>query len=513
MKFRSIAWCGGAILSATVSAASAQCVGSTIDMLQRPPGGLAFAVNGRTAAVASTGTDPEPPRIELFRAPSATSIEFQYESFIQPPHWEPFWRIRHLSVSGGTVTHQLASFSSGGGLNLLEVHERSTGGWASTSIQLPSYNSLSLGSLTDVDDDRVVALSGGNILSPLALYVVEKRNTGGVGVWTLIDTVPIVGIRTPYFDYPADVSLDGNVAAVVSGDWGGETHRVAVCEPDASGDWRQTALLEGPSVGWRTTSIQVDAGMIWVEQAAAFPVVGRNLDVYSRSTAGVWTLQSRTDLQALFGVVSVPELRISNGRAAGTAWDQGRMFDFVLEPDSSGALRVARRIKGSSGLVAFDGDRVFARSSLRVRVAEAPPNPGPVIDEDYCVLAGRTTCDGTGASRLRVYEAASLNGPYFYSRRVAAEIRAGAPGSVAILFRSPNPVLQSAPGTGLCIDRQAAVRAAPPALLDALGRITFAIPADLSSMASGIEAADHFQAVVRSVGGGFEVTNAIAWLP
>lgn len=59
-----------------------------------------------------------------------------------------------------------------------------------------------------------MALSGGNILSPLALYVVEKRNTGGVGVWTLIDTVPIVGIRTPYFDYPTDVSLDGNVAPV-----------------------------------------------------------------------------------------------------------------------------------------------------------------------------------------------------------------------------------------------------------------------------------------------------------
>ena len=38
MKSRSIAWCGGAILSATVSAASAQCVGSTIEMHHRRMG-------------------------------------------------------------------------------------------------------------------------------------------------------------------------------------------------------------------------------------------------------------------------------------------------------------------------------------------------------------------------------------------------------------------------------------------------------------------------------------------
>lgn len=484
-----------ALFSLTIPAA-AQCSGGVIDTLELP--GTATvdrSGGGSRVLIASRNRLNVSPRIDVFEA-AAGSVDFVPVGTISSSSWASTWYVNSVSMDGDLIAFQPDKRFA---LNdELSISEKGPTGWTTSSVALPASNWFQWGQLTAASGDRVVTLTSQSFNRPTRLQVVERDPAG---VWTIVDTVE-TDIRAPWFEYPMDVVLDGDVAAL-GGVMFATTGRVAVCEPDASGAWSQTASLEAPEPGaWVVEAMALKDGVLAVVRSNYGSVLSMRhaLHVYRRNPGGSWSIIDRLALaspsvQYSRWSVALDGERLAVSQADGTT---------VFARSTAGTLVQERTVDFLGYAIGFDAGRLVGEGNGRVRTVHVPPSPGTT---SVCFLAGQETCAGTGTARLRIHDLWSS----VTSRRSSAEVTGAPPGATAIVLRSADPGNAPALGGTLCIDRRNAVPVGPPRQVDGAGTASFALASGTDPSLEGFPAADHLQAVV--FGPMTELTNSIAWLP
>ncbi|MEM1449718.1 MAG: hypothetical protein AAGI22_11430 [Planctomycetota bacterium] len=481
---------------ALVPGLAQQCEQVGLDILERPD---AVGVDRRAASTVVVGDhgNDRPPALYVFDAAPGT-LEYVPTAVLRPPAFEDSWSIREIAIDGDVIAHYLARpFSPP---RTLFVHERTAAGWSYQEVSIPGVENLRLGELVDVDDGRAVVVAPQAWWQPVDLVIVERNPAG---VWEVVD-VASTDILAPYIDYAMQVVLDGDIAAIGQFQLAG-TGRVAVCEPDASGSWSQTALIDGPTENeWAVDAIALEGEMLAVVRTrlgvpAPRPTV---LQLHERGATGAWRVVGRRTLSSTPAPYPEWAVELDLPRVAVSSNEEASVFlrtptgDLVLEHTVTGLRRINGFVDGRMA-----GMTLERRSA---QVIQVPQSPGVTA---LCPLRGLQTCAGTGTARLRIQDTDST---IPNARRASAEITGAPPGAAAFVLRSADPGASPALGGRLCIDRRSAVRAAPPQAVDASGRVTFPLFAVIGSEVQGFAFAHHLQGVVLTPVPA--LTNSLAWL-
>ena len=502
----------------TLTPAFAQCEGEVLDTLDGLSGlAVDQRVGSHRVVTAKRDDNLQPPRLDVFERP-AQGEPFAWTGSIQPPLWEAGWSIRSLVLEGDVIAHQFDPYDRWP--PVVSISERTSQGWTTSEVELPGNGFLLGGQRTAISGERIAALSGFQLNSPLRIQFIERA--AGTGDWEIVDRVVLQGVIVPWIDYPLYLDMDGDVAVVCS-DNSESAGSVAVCERDASGGWSQTVLLRPPTdlsvefSNWWVESLAVRGDDLAVVRRSSDPLLPPVLHIYRRSAFGVWDIVDRRSIQALFGVASTlysgpvafdadQRLAISAGSPSGSpSGSSSGSETLVFSRDSSGRLVSPHRVTGIGGVVGFSsGSLIGAR--YRARAVDVPVGPGST---EVCPLVGLTTCAGTGAPMLRVHDFSVWPDV----RRATAEVRGAPPGATILLLRSNEPGLSTVLGGQLCIDRLTAVRAGGLTQVSSAGTALFQLETQGINLFGnqGFGASDHLQAVVLGSTPG--LTNSVAWIP
>ncbi|MEM6571399.1 MAG: hypothetical protein AAF957_23515 [Planctomycetota bacterium] len=489
-----------ALVPPFASTADAQCVGDVVDALYTPLRGTdARAVDGNRIVLGHGVRLPAPPTLEVFEAHPVTG-EFLYAETIAPPEWQPASYVTHIGLEGDLMAFQ---FHKGfGGPHEVDILERGAQGWTRTGVALPEAADMRLGEFTAVADGRVYTLTARVVGRPISLHEIVKDPAGS---WSIAQSLRLGDAEMPYFESPVTLQVEGDVA-VISGALGPANMAVVVCARDATGRWQQVDLI-GPPSGFPILN-SVDLGpdrLTLLHRSDYFPDGSGTLRVFEPAVpGGPWALVEQFDVATMFGsdirwVGPSDGGRTTFGTTRGTAL-------FTRLP--SLGFRRTWNVEGSWP-VDLDGDRLATSNLNRlVMVVEVPINTGPTETVTTCSLAGRTTCQGSGSTRLRIHETWL---PLVQQRRTVAEVAGVPAGAPIAVFRSTDPAFATTVFGDLCIDRRTATAVGPPKPASAAGTATFTLGSGNDFQASGFAAADHLQAIV--LGAAPELSNAIAWLP